>query len=68
VLSSAATSGLDRSVVSECTRAASHPDWQIGGLIPHPDGYLLINAVVQPVTDESFDAYLIVDDFEPSSL
>jgi hypothetical protein len=40
---------------------ASHAHWQPGGLIPHADGYLRIVAVVEPLTDEAFQAYLVVE-------
>jgi hypothetical protein len=41
----------------------SNTDWPVGGLMKTPDGYLRISAVVEPETEESFHAYLVVEPF-----
>ena len=41
----------------------SSTDWPVGGLMETPDGYLRITAVVEPETDETFRAYLVVEPF-----
>jgi hypothetical protein len=45
---------------------SSHPHWQAGGLIPHVSGYLRIVAVVEPETEETLLAYLVVSPFDSS--
>jgi hypothetical protein len=42
----------------------SSTDWQAGGLIETTDGYLRITAVVEPETEENFNAYLVVEPFK----
>ena len=46
---------------------SSHAGWHAGGLIPHADGYLRITAIVEPLTDESFQAYLVVERLDEGS-
>lgn len=46
---------------------SSHPEWPVGGLIPQIDGYLRITAVVEPLTEETFQAYLVVEPFDAGS-
>jgi hypothetical protein len=45
---------------------SSHTEWRAGGLIPHVACYLRIIAVVEPLTDEAFRAYLVVESFDLS--
>ena len=42
----------------------SSTDWPVGGLINSADGYMRITAVVEPETEETFRAYLVVEPIE----
>jgi hypothetical protein len=41
----------------------SSTDWPVGGLMETAEGYLRITAVVEPESDEAFQAYLVVEPF-----
>lgn len=58
---------IDRDGLDLGPFVASHPDWQPGGIIPRPDGYLRVVAVVEPETDEVFRAYLVVEPLDLTS-
>jgi hypothetical protein len=44
---------------------SSRVDWLPGAMIPQVEGYLLVTAVVDPETNEDFQAYLVVEQFDP---
>jgi hypothetical protein len=44
----------------------SSTDWPVGGLIKWRAGYMRITAVVEPETEETFRAYLVVEPIDVS--
>jgi hypothetical protein len=42
----------------------SSTDWPVGGLLETTSGFVRITAVVEPETEDSLHAYLVVEPFE----